>query len=290
MDDVELYRRVNGELAAGRRVVTATVVRTQGSTPRKAGAKMLVCEDGTRAGTICGGCVEAEVYQEAVAHFSVSKPRLLRYTLNDDAAAEFGLRCGGIMEIYLERIMPRIQLYLVGAGHIAEALARLAPGLGFDVHVCDDHPGFLTAERLPGASLHEHDFATLGSIIPEGPHVAVVIATRGHRQDGQVFEQLIGRRLGYLGLVSSWKRLFEFYRPLVDRGVTLDQLKKVAAPVGLDIGSETPEEIAIAIAAELLATFRGGERRSLSSLFWDSPAAHKLLSGDSAPIPQSPGA
>lgn len=124
--------------------------------------------------------------------------------------------------------------------------------------------------------------------------MAVVIATRGHRQDGQVFQELVdrpvGRDLGYLGLVASWKRLFEFYRPLLDRGIPLEQLRAVSAPVGLDIGSETPEEIAVAVAAELLAAFRGGERRSLASLFWESPAARKLLSGDSAPTHQSPGA
>lgn len=255
---------------------------------------MLVREDGSREGTICGGCVEAEVYQEAMKAFRQPKPRMLTYTLNDDAAAEFGLRCGGVMDIYLERIMPRTQLYIVGAGHIGESLARIAGPLGFEVHVCDDHPGFLVADRFPGASLHEADFGSIGSLIPRGPHVAVVIATRGHRQDGQVFEQIVdrplGRDLGYLGLVASWKRLFEFYRPLLDRGISLEQLRAVSAPVGLDIGSETPEEIAVAVAAELLAAFRGGERRSLAALFWESPAARKLLSGESAPTHQSPGA
>lgn len=274
--DLDLFAEISRLTSLGQRVVVATVVRTSGSTPRKAGAKMIVREDGTCEGTICGGCVEAEVYAKAKEMFRRPRPVVMEFTLNDDAAAEYGLRCGGAMEVYVERILPRFQLWICGAGHIGQALAAIVAKLNFEVYVVDDHPGFANADRFPGCEVHVMDFDGVAATVPQGGHVCVVIATRGHKQDAAAFNALVHHNLGYLGLVASWKRLMEFYKPLLGAGVALERLKKVAAPVGLDIGSESPEEIALAIAAELLAAMKGGRGEPLAHQFWDSPAAKKL--------------
>lgn len=274
--DSDLYAEIGRILARGERAVLATVVRTRGSTPRKAGAKMLVRADGSCVGTICGGCVEAEVYARAVELFNHAKPELLSYSLNDDAAAEYGLRCGGVMEVYLERLLPRFELWIFGAGHIGRAVHAIVRSLDFNVHVVDDHPGFASTEHFPGAEIHCVSFEEGAALVRDGKHVAALIATRGHLQDATVFNALVPRELGYLGLVASWKRLLEFYRPLLQSGVPLEKLRAIHAPVGLDIGSESPEEIAVAVVAELLAAFKGGEKGSLAAQFWNSGAAAKL--------------
>jgi xanthine dehydrogenase accessory factor len=279
--DSDLYAEIGRILARGERAVLATVVRTRGSTPRKAGAKLLVRQDGSCVGTICGGCVEAEVYARAVELFNHAKPELLSYSLNDDAAAEYGLRCGGVMEVYLERLLPRFELWLFGAGHINRAVHAIVRSLDFSVHVVDDHPGFASSEHFPGAEIHCVPFEEGAALVRDGKHIAALIATRGHLQDATVFDVLVRRELGYLGLVASWKRLLEFYRPLLQSGFPLEKLRSIHAPVGLDIGSESPEEIAVAAVAELLAAFKGGEKGSLATQFWNSAAAAKLTSTNS---------
>ena len=192
---------------------------------------MIVRADGSCTGTICGGCVEAEVYARAMELFGPSRPELLSFTLNDDAAAEFGLRCGGTMEVYLEKIAPKFRLYVIGAGHIGQALARFARAVDFDVHVLDDHPGFLNEDRFPGCELHPCALEDVAGVIPDGDHIAATIATRGHKQDALALHALLDRQLGYLGLVTSKKRVMEFYRPLLERGVTEERLRRIAAPV-----------------------------------------------------------
>lgn len=276
MSDSDLIRDLATALEAGESVVLATVVKTRGSTPRKAGAKMLVATDGSRSGTICGGCVEAEVYAEAMELFENPKPQLLSFTLNDNEAADYGLRCGGQMEVYIEMMTPNKKLYLIGAGHISEALARIARTLEMDIHILDDNAAFLNAERFPDCELHECSLEDTGSIVKEGRHVAAVIATRGHKQDSIAFLQLINRDMGYLGLVTSQKRVMEFYRKLLDEGSDIEDLKQIAAPTGLDICAETPEEIAVSISAEIISAFKGGDNIPMSQLFWQTAAAKKL--------------
>ncbi len=277
MNDAALFAELDRLLGRGERAVLATVVATQGSTPRKAGAKMLVREDGTFLGTICGGCIEAEVYARGRELFgSSAKPLLLSFTLNEREAADYGLRCGGTMEVYVERIMPRPVLCLVGAGHIAQALHAVAGPLGFETRVLDDHPGFANEERFPGAAVVVKSFEEIPAEIPDGAHVAVLIATRGHNHDAAVFRRLVERPFGYLGLVTSKKRFVEFCRDYLADGVSEEALRRVKAPAGLDVGSETPEEIAVAVMAEILSVVRGGAQVSLSTLFWDSPAGRKI--------------
>jgi xanthine dehydrogenase accessory factor len=275
--DAEILAEAAAALARGERVAVATVVRTTGSTPRHVGAKMIVRRDGTFAGTICGGCVEAEVYRRAVGLLrNGGKPGVMRFTLNDDFAAEQGLRCGGSMEVYVERLEPRKRLYVVGAGHVGQRLALGARDIGIEVHVVDDHPGFNNAERFPGCVLHVGAWEEGCAKIVEGAETAVVIVTRGHTTDLLVLRTVVGKNLGYLGLIASKKKLLDFYRPLLADGVKIERLQAIRAPVGLDIGAESPEEIAVSILAEVVAVFRGRPGRPMSDDFWRSGAGKAL--------------
>lgn len=275
--DQEILAEAAERLSRGERVVIATVVRTTGSTPRKAGAKMLVRADGTFAGTVCGGCVEAEVHRRALAMMTNGgRPEVLRFTLNDDDAAGEGLRCGGSMEVYLERQDPRQRLYVVGAGHVGRSLAMGARDCGIEVSVIDDHPDFAHAERFPGCEVLLGPWEEGCARIVEGPSTAVVIVTRGHASDLKVLRAVVGKEIGYLGLISSKRKLLDFYRALLAEGVPLERLKRIRAPVGLDIGAESPAEIAVAVLAEMIALHRGRRGGPMADDFWTSGAGRAL--------------
>lgn len=274
----ELLRNVLARLEAGERVALATVVRTKGSTPRKAGAKLAVYEDGSCEGTVCGGCVEAEVYQAARRLLlEGGKSQVLSFTLNEGEAEAMGLRCGGRMEVYVERLEPARRLYLFGAGHIARETARILRGCEVEVHVIDDHPGFANEDRFPGCEIHLGSFAEGAQAVRGGPTTAALVMTRSHRHDAEALREIAKRDVGYWGVVSSKKRAAEFLRALAGEGVPPERLARLRAPIGLDIGSETPAEIAVAVAAELLAFWKGGTLRPLSDLFRESPAGRKVL-------------
>lgn len=267
--DAEVLAEAAAAVERGARVVVATVVKTTGSTPRKAGAKMIVRDDGSVGGTIGGGCIEAEVQRAAVRLLREGgPPRVETFVLDDATAGTEGLRCGGSMEVYLERMEPRRRLAVVGAGHVGAALAAAARAAGFEVAVIDDHPGFANEGRFPGCRILLGPWATGCAAIEEGADTAVVVATRGHASDFEVLRAIVRRRFGYLGLLSSKKKLLDFYRPLLSEGVPLERLRELRAPVGLDVGAETPEEIAVSILAEILAAFRGASGGPLRDAFW----------------------
>jgi xanthine dehydrogenase accessory factor len=186
------------------------------------------------------------------------KTRLVNYYLTDDFAEESGLICGGQMTVYIEPVEAAPQLYIVGAGHVGHQLAKVARPAGFRIHVLDDREKFANAERFP-----EADEITVDSI-PDWLHKAdipqtayVVVVTRGHRHDLDALRSLAARDLRYLGLIGSKAKVKKIYDALIEEGMPLECLSRVHAPIGLDIGAVTPEEIAISILAELIAVRRG---------------------------------
>ena len=253
----DVYRAVVRALDEGERAALVTIVSTSGSTPQRVGAKMLVYEDGRIAGTIGGGCYEHDAAGKAREAIRLQQPQLVRYSLNDDLAAESGLICGGQMEVYIEPVEPAPHLYLVGAGHVSVEVARIAQLVGFRVHVVDDREKFANPERFPGADVVVEEIASwLGRVpLPQGAFVVVV--TRGHRNDHDAMRQLVGRPLRYLGLIGSRAKIVRIFDALVKDGAAPDSLGGVHAPIGLDIGAVTPAEIAVSIVAELVAVRSG---------------------------------
>jgi xanthine dehydrogenase accessory factor len=278
MSTPDVFAAVAEIVAAAGRAALVTIVRTNGSTPQRLGAKMLVCEDGRTVGTIGGGCYENDACQRARLAIRDGRPVLVHYDLNDDFAEETGLICGGQMDVFIEPVVPAAPLYVFGAGHVGFHVARLGSSLGFDVHVVDDRERFANRERFPDArDVVVDDIAGWCAThpLPRGAYALVV--TRGHRHDLECLRALVSQDLQYLGLIGSKAKVARLYERLREDGVPALHLQRVHAPVGLDIGAVTPEEIAVAIAAEMIAVRRGklqadGSESAVRSLRWEPPA------------------
>ena len=349
-------------LRDGRPCVLATVVRTKGSTPQKAGAMLLVKDDGSGLGTLGGGCVEGDIWFAAKEMLREGGgPEFKDYYLNEDIAARDGLVCGGTMYFYLEPLRrledflplgdeileaydggepvslatvvnspkrpellgaklllradgmisgtlgsetldePAIEvarriaeigntesvstedgteifvegfttpptLVMVGGGHVGKATADLAHLLGYRVYVVDDRPEFSNEGRFP--------YAEETIVIPYGQwsdqlsinvNSFVVVATRGHRYDDMALEAALKTRARYIGLLGSRRKTLMIYRRLLEQGVTKDRIREVYAPIGLNIGALTPEEIAVSIMSEVIMVRRGGDGGKMTMGDW----------------------
>jgi xanthine dehydrogenase accessory factor len=234
-----------------RAVCLCTVVRTAGSTPRKSAARMLVVAGGGLVGTVGGGRLEQQVIEAARALLERADGRaqLLRYHLT----RELGMCCGGEMEVFVEPLLPDPPLVVCGGGHVALALVPLAARVGFAPILVEDLEELGGAGRFPDATLLVDSFDVRdwrGVPLDEGTYA--VIVTRDHGQDQALLEQLLPYDLAYLGLIGSRRKIAMFHKRLENKGFDPARLARVHAPVGLDIGAETPEEIAVAIVAELI--------------------------------------
>ncbi len=254
----DVFRAVGEALERGEPAALVTIIRTEGSTPQRVGAKMLVFADGRTVGTIGGGCYENDAFWKARTSLDTRKPLVARYELADDIAEESGLICGGQMDVYIEPIESAPHLYLIGGGHVAYHLATAAAPVGFKIHVLDDREKFANTERFPDAE------EVVVDGIPEWlervtfpANAYVVILTRGHRYDLDALRALAQRELRYLGLIGSRAKVARLYAALGEESIPLDRLRNVHAPVGLDIGAVSPQEIAVSILAELIAVKYG---------------------------------
>jgi xanthine dehydrogenase accessory factor len=251
-----------------------TIVSTTGSTPQRVGAKMLVFADGRIVGTIGGGCYENDAFWKAREAIKTRRPELLHYELSDDFAQETGLICGGQMDVYIEPIEPSPELYVIGAGHVGFHLARLAADVGFRVHVVDDREKFANSERFPAAvEVVVDDIPAWIDRANLPAHAYAVIVTRGHTNDLEALRVLAPRELRYLGLIGSRAKVARIYEALAADQMPADVLRRVHAPIGLDIGAVTPQEIAVSILAELIAVKHGKEHPA--AMRWTPPALSK---------------
>ena len=272
----EVFAAVADALDRGEPAALVTIVATHGSTPQRIGAKMLVFADGRTVGTIGGGCYENDAFWKAREAIAARQPQMVRYELSDDFAQETGLICGGQMDVYIEPIEPSPELYVVGAGHVGTELARLAQVVGFQVHVVDDREKFANRERFPDAAeVVVEDVPTWLARTTLTPHAYVVIVTRGHTNDLEALRALAPRELRYVGLIGSRAKVARIYDALMADGMSVESLKRVHAPIGLDIGAVTPAEIAVSILAELIAVKHGkiaGRDSAELSMKWQPPA------------------
>ncbi len=235
--------------------VLAVITSVGGSAPGRVGAKMLVLADGSIRGTVGGGVLEARVIADALNALEDGQgPRTTEYQLD-----ELGMTCGGQMGVYLEPIVAPRRVVVFGAGHVGTAVARLAKLLGCHVTVVDERPEWASRERLPDVDvLSTRPFAEHLASQPPGPRDHVIIVTRGHDHDQLVLEGVIGRRPAYLGMIGSRRKIKAALEKLRDQELPAEALDSVHAPIGLDIGAVTPEEIAVSILAELVCLWRKG--------------------------------
>jgi xanthine dehydrogenase accessory factor len=272
------------------------LIKTQGSTPQQRGAKMLVLQNGQAIGTLGGGCVEAEVKTAALTQIQRGESKLLSFKLDHDLGWDDGLICGGNMDVYVqviasaadltpfqkirsdvedrkaaefrislsaphqeyvESVTPVPALLIVGAGHVGQALGAIAADIDFHVTVLDDRPDYANAARFPKAQRHiVGDIEAELARYPIDPFTYIVIVTRGHKRDGKALATVIQSPAKYIGLIGSKRKIITILKDIAEQGVSREILERVHAPIGLDIGAITPQEIAISIAAELIATRR----------------------------------
>jgi len=278
---MDIYEQIVQLRREGRRGAVATIVNVRGSIPSFRTAKMLVRDDGSIAGTIGGGCVEADVWQAAREVMESEKPRTLTFDLNQDPKYDTGLVCGGTLEVFIEPVLPPALLYVFGAGHVSLSLCQTAANAGFDVVVTDDRSSYATKERFPAASqVHALDFDEATKQLDPNESSYIVIVTRGHRDDMRILRWAVQTRARYVGMIGSKRKVVQIFKVLREEGIPAHLFDRVHAPIGLDIGAITPEEIAVAITAELIA-IRRQATSALPHLSWFK-GTHSEASPDSA--------
>jgi xanthine dehydrogenase accessory factor len=269
---VDLFEEIVKLRRAGRRAALATIVHTNGSIPSYESSRMLVREDGSIAGTIGGGCVEADVWAAAKEVMQNESPRKMVFNLNNDASYDNGLICGGTLEVFVEPILPQPTLYLFGGGHVSIAVAKAAVAAGFTVGIVDDREAFANTERFPMAlEVHTNYEEAFAKLRPNAS-TYLLIVTRGHKEDMRVLAWAVRTEARYVGMIGSKRKVLSVYKALESEGYKPEEFERVFAPMGLEIGALSPEEIAVSIVAELIAV-----RRNAQS------AAHKKLNYESRP-------
>jgi xanthine dehydrogenase accessory factor len=217
---------------------------------------MLVREDGTSIGTVGGGCVEADVWAAAKEVMEKELPRKLVFHLNNEATYDNGLICGGTVEVFVEPILPQPVVYLFGGGHVSTAVAKAAHGVGFGVAVIDDREIFANSERFPMAQEIFTSFEDAFQKLRPNGSSYLVIVTRGHKEDMRVLAWAVRTNARYIGMIGSRRKVLSVYKALEKEGYRMDEFERVFAPMGLEIGALSPEEIAISIVSELVAIRR----------------------------------
>ena len=261
-----LYARIAQAVAQGKSVALATLVRVDGSTPRELGSKMLVYADGQIAGTIGGGAMEAAVIEAAVQALARGEPRLLQYELREPAEGDLGI-CGGEAEVFVDVIAPRPTLLVVGAGHVAMPVAELGHQCGFRVVVLDDRPEMVSEARFPHAAERlSGDIVARLSKLELTSQWHIVIVTRGHAFDLEALRTVVDSQAAYLGMIGSRRKVRTTFERLMADGVPQSRLGRVHAPIGLDIGAQTPAEIAVSILAEIIWLRKGTSGRPPTSM------------------------
>jgi xanthine dehydrogenase accessory factor len=246
---MDIFEEIVAAKKANIPVVLATVIESLGSAPREEGARMLIRADGSIEGTIGGGAIEKKIIDEALTLINAAAPKLVKYELKD-----IGMSCGGGMSVFLEPLLPAPQLIIFGAGHIGSALSHIGKLLDFRVTMVDNRPEFASRELLTSADtvIAENYLQAIDALIITD-NTYIVILTHKHAHDYEVLEQLISKPFRYLGMIGSKTKVATVLQQLRAKGVSEDIIKKIQSPIGISFGAHTPAEIAISIAAEMVA-------------------------------------
>ncbi|MDZ7371713.1 MAG: xanthine dehydrogenase accessory protein XdhC [candidate division KSB1 bacterium] len=257
---MNLWQRIVEVQASGGKAVLATVVEASGSAPREVGAKMLVFEDGAPEGTIGGGAIEKAVIEECMAAMRDRRPKLLEYELT-----ELQMSCGGRVKIFIEPLFSAPPLIIFGAGHVGKAMAAVADLLGFRVTIVDNRPEFANPRRFPNAEkIAAKEYSAALTELEFTPETCLVIATHQHIHDREILEYCVRQPFAYLGMIGSRTKVQQTFKALEEAGIDRAALQRVHSPMGLAIGARTPEEIAVSVAAEMIAVRYGVDVSALS--------------------------
>jgi xanthine dehydrogenase accessory factor len=278
---MDIYEELVRLRNLGQKCALATIVEVRGSIPSYESAKLLVREDGSMAGTIGGGCVEAEVWNAAREVIATEKPKHLSFNLGQDAAYDNGLICGGQLDVFVEPVLPVPRAFIFGAGHISKSLSKVATLAGFSTVVIDNRETFANRDRFPEAGeIYAEEYEDVFPRLPITENSYVIIVTRGHRDDMRVLKLAIATPARYISMIGSKRKVLNVIRELEKEGIPRDAFERIYAPMGLDVGAISPEEIAISVAAEMIAVRRNASSnwRALSLSVFQSESRPAVLS------------
>jgi xanthine dehydrogenase accessory factor len=254
---MDIYDEIVRLRKLGQKCALATIVQVNGSIPSYQSAKLLVREDGSMMGTIGGGCVEAEVWTAARDVIDTEKPRHLTFSLGQDAAYDNGLICGGQLNIFVEPVIPQPRAFIFGGGHVSKSISKIANLAGFATVIVDDREAFANRERFPEAEeTYAEEYEAVFEKLPVTSTSYLIIVTRGHRDDMRVLRWAVNTPARYISMIGSKRKTISVVHELEKEGFPRELFEKVFAPMGLEIGAETPEEIAISVVAEMIAVRR----------------------------------
>jgi xanthine dehydrogenase accessory factor len=253
---LDIYRELIELISKGEQAALATVISSQGSAPRGAGAKMLIKKDHSVIGSVGGGGVEQQLVQKAIEVMDSGVAQAVHLDLSGKGE-EPTMICGGQVDVFIEPIQPQETIYLFGAGHVSQSTAEMAKMLDFRVVVIDPRAEYNNIDRFPHADvLMVEDYADVFTKLDPDKNSYIVIYTPGHVSDEQCLHFAVGTSAKYVGMIGSKKKVKEVKERLLQKGVLPGQLEGVHAPIGLAIHAETPQEIAISILAEIVKVKR----------------------------------
>ncbi len=266
MNSATLYNEIQASLKRGEHVVIATVVKTAGAAPCGVGAKMLVRADSSTVGSFVGPRTDGRVVEAALQALRDGRSDLDHIHLDADQGEAVG-SCGATLEVFFEVLRPEPRLIIAGAGYVAQALVRLGSSLDFRIVVVDDRRDladpavFSDTVQLTFGDIPE----TLRALEPDDSSF-IVIVTRGHHLDEEALRAALETNATYVGMIGSPSKVKNIFKSLLRQGFSRAMLERVHAPIGLDLGAETPDEIALSIAAEILMQRRQASGVSLKSI------------------------
>ncbi|MCF6466153.1 XdhC family protein [Clostridium sp. Cult2] len=273
LEDRKVLHALNESLKNSKSVATITIVSSEGSTPRGVGSSMLVDEEGNiLEGTIGGGALEEKAKRDAIYCIKRNKSLLIEYNLDRDSKTGniLPMACGGKVSLFIKVYNSQEKLILVGAGHVAEKIAKMASILGYFITVLDSREERLTSNLFPDV-----EYLILGDIVEnlekmEVDHnTSIIIVTHGHKYDQDALEVVLKSNAKYIGMIGSKNKVRTTFNNLLEKGYLKEELSKVYTPIGLDLGGETPEEIALSIMAEIQAVKYEKEAPHLYKSRWE---------------------
>jgi len=257
---MDVYEELLRLRKLGQKCAIATIVQVRGSIPSYESAKLLVREDGSMIGTIGGGCVEAEVWNAAREVIEKEQPRHLSFNLGQDAAYDNGLICGGQLDVFVEPVLPVPGVFIFGAGHISKSISKVANLAGFSTTIVDNRENFANRERFPeAAEIYAEEYEEVFAKLPVNETSYLVVVTRGHRDDMRVLRWAVSTNARYIAMIGSKRKVINVVKELEKEGIAHESFARVFAPMGLEIGAVSPEEIAVSVVAEMIAVRRNAD-------------------------------
>jgi xanthine dehydrogenase accessory factor len=246
----DIYDEIAGLKNSDRKAALCTVINTKGSAPRKVGAKMIVYEDGCIKGTIGGGDLEKKVIDEAVGVINKHEASIFKH----DLLHQHSMCCGGMVEIFIEPIVKTKRLFIFGAGHTGQALAKFANDSGFEVFLIDDRKEYIDECNVEGINKMNLEHLAALQALPFDKNTYIVITTYSHQIDRDILAYCVKKGWAYLGMIGSKRKVLMTKKMFIDSKIGSEEdLDKIHMPIGVDINAETPEEIAVSILAELIS-------------------------------------